>query len=55
MQVAVSIRRAVIIDDNVDAFDIDSTAKNISGDQNTLFKGFERRVTTDSVMSQKCK
>jgi hypothetical protein len=49
VEVAVGVGRAVIVDDNVDAFDIDATTKDISRDQDALLKGFEGCVPLDTV------
>ena len=49
MQVTVSIRRAVIIDDDVHSLDINTTAEDISSDQNTFLEGFEGGVPADSI------
>ena len=59
MQVTVSVRRAIIVDDDVDTFDIDTTTEDIGCHENTLFKGFECRVTSDTAgecgSDHKCK
>ena len=49
MEVTISIRRAVVVDDDVDALYIDTTAENIGGDQDTLLKRLERRVALDTT------
>lgn len=55
MQVTVSVRRAVIIDDDVHSLDINTTAKDISSDQNTFLEGFEGGVSTDSIEGRNLK
>jgi hypothetical protein len=52
MQIAVCIRRGVVIDDNVHSLNIDPTAKYISGYENTLLKVFELLVSGNPVQSQ---
>ena len=49
MQITVGVRRAVIIDDNVHSLDINTTAKDISSDQNTFLEGFKGSVSADSI------
>jgi hypothetical protein len=51
MQVAVSVRGAVIVNDNVDAFHINASAEDIRGDKNTLLKRLERREAVDTRQS----
>ena len=48
MEVTISIRRAVVVDDDVDALYIDTTAENIGGDQDTLLKRLEGSVPRDA-------
>ena len=48
MEVTISIRRAVVVDDDVDALYIDTTAENIGGDQDTLLKRLEGSVARDT-------
>jgi hypothetical protein len=48
MQVAVGLGRCIIVDDNVDTLNIDTTTKDIGGHQNTLFEIFEGLVTIDT-------
>lgn len=50
MQVRVCICWTVVVDDDVYTLDINTTAKDIGGDQNTLFKGFECGISTDTVV-----
>ena len=49
MQITISVRRAVIIDDDVYSLNINTTAEDISSDQNTFLEGFERGVSADSI------
>jgi hypothetical protein len=49
MQITVSIRRTVIIDDDVHSLDINTTAEDISSDQNTFLESFEGSVSADSI------
>ena len=49
MEVTVSVGGAVIVDNDVDTFDIDAATKDISRDQDTLLEGLEGRVPLDTV------
>jgi hypothetical protein len=48
MQVTIGIWRAIIVDDDVDPFNINPTAKDISGYQNSFLKCLESSVSIDS-------
>jgi len=48
MQVTIGIWRAIIVDDNVDPFNINPTAKDIGRYQNPLLKCLESSVSIDS-------
>lgn len=48
MQVTISIRRTVIVDDNVNSFNINATTENISGNEDALLESFESRIAADS-------
>ena len=48
MQITVCIRRTIIVNDDIYAFDINTTTKNICGDKDTFFKSLECRITTDT-------
>jgi hypothetical protein len=45
MKVAVGVRRAVVVDDDVDSFNINATTKDVGCDKDTLFEGLESSVT----------
>lgn len=49
VEVAVSIRRTVIIHHDVDPFHINPPTKNIGSDENTLLECFEGRVALDTI------
>ena len=49
VQITISVRRAIIIDDDVHSLDINTTAEDISSDQNTFLKSFEGGVSADSI------
>ena len=49
VEITVRIRRAVIVDNYVDTFDIDAAAKYISRDQDALLEGFEGSVSLNTV------
>ena len=48
VQITISVRRAVIIDDDVHLLDINTVARDIS-DQNMFLKGFEDGVSADFI------
>ena len=50
MQIAVSIRRTIVVDDDVHTLHIDTTAENVSSDEDTLLEGFESRIAVDTLM-----
>lgn len=49
MKVAVRIRRAVVVHDNVDTLNINTTPEDVGGDKDTLLKRLERLVAGDTV------
>jgi len=49
VEVAVSIRRTIIIHDDVDSFHIDPPAKDIGSDEDTLFECLEGGVAIDTI------
>ena len=49
MKVAVGIRRTVVIDDDVDTLNIDTTTEDISGDEDAFLKRLESGVTGDTA------
>lgn len=48
MQVTVGIRRAIIINDDVNTFNINSAAENIRSNKNTFLECLECRISVDS-------
>ena len=48
MQVRIRVRWAVVVDDNVDTLDIDTTTEDIRRYQDTLLERLERGVTGDT-------
>lgn len=48
MQVRVSIRRKVIVDCQIDALDVNATAKDVCGNTNTLVELLELLVPFDA-------
>lgn len=48
MQVTVRIWGTIVVDDDVDTFDINTTAEDIGGDKDTLFEGFEGGISVDT-------
>ena len=55
MQITISIRRAVIIDDNVHSLDINTTAEDVSSDQNTFLESFKGSVSADTIEGRNLK
>lgn len=51
MQIAVSIRWAVVIDNDVHTFDIDTTAEDIRGNKYTFLERFECGVPGDTTQN----
>ena len=49
MKVAVSVGRAIVVDYDVDTFNIDTTTEDVCGDEDTLLKRLERRVALDTT------
>lgn len=49
VQVAVGIRRAIVVDDNVDTLNINTTSEDVGGDKNTFLERFECSVAVDTV------
>lgn len=49
MEVAVGVRRAVVVDDNVHTLDIDTTTEDVSGDEDTLLESLEGGVARDTA------
>lgn len=49
MEVRVGISGEIVVDGEVDAFDIDTTAEDVSGDADTLVEFLEFLVTTDTI------
>lgn len=49
MKVGVGILGKIVVDGEVDTFDIDTTAKNVGGDTDALVEFLEFLVTLDAV------
>ena len=49
MQVRVSIAGQIVVDGQVDTLDIDTTAKDVGGDADTLVEFLELLVALDAV------
>ena len=49
MEITIGIGRAIIVDDDVDTLNINTTAEDISRHQDTLLEGLESRVTLDTT------
>jgi hypothetical protein len=52
MQVAVRIGRAVVVDNDVDSFNIDTTTKDVRSNENTFLECLEGCITIDAVQYQ---
>ena len=48
MKVAVRVRRAIVVDDNIDTLDIDTTTEKVGGNQDTLLERLEGGVPRDT-------
>ena len=51
MQVAISIRRTIVVNNDVHALDINATTEDIGGNEYTLFESLESSVTVDTLKS----
>lgn len=49
MQVAISVTRSVVVDNDIDSFDIDATAEDVSGNKDTLLEILELRITGNTM------
>ena len=49
MEIAVSVRRAIVIHDDIDALNINTAPKDVRSDQDTGFEQLESLVTFDST------
>jgi hypothetical protein len=45
VEITVGVWWAVVVDHNIDTFDINATTKDVGCDEDTLFKGLEGSVT----------
>lgn len=48
VKVAVGIRRTIVVDDDVDTLDIDTTTEDVGSDQDTLLERLEGSVSRDT-------
>jgi hypothetical protein len=53
MQIAVRIRRAIVVDDYVDSFNVDTTTKNVGSHENTLLERLKSCITIDAAQRQR--
>lgn len=51
MQIAVGIRRRVVVDHNVDTFHVDATTEDVRRDEDALLKGLEGGVSGNPISS----
>jgi hypothetical protein len=49
MEIGVSITRKIVVDSKIDTLDIDTSAKNVSGDTNALVKFLELLVPLNTI------
>ena len=54
MQVGVRVVRHVIVEYDVDLLDVDTSAEDLGGDQDTVLEGLESLVDFDSVVVVRC-
>ena len=54
MQVSVSVLWHVVVEDDVDALDVHSTAKQVGGDQNPLLEVLELLVPSSNCVIKRC-
>ena len=54
MKITVGVGRTVVVNDDVNTLHIDTTTKNIRGDENSLLKRFESRITLDTRKRKTC-
>lgn len=50
MEVRVGIARGVVVDDDVDALDVNATAEDVGCDKHTLLESLELLVPPDSLL-----
>lgn len=50
MQVRISVSRLVVVDDDVDSLDIDSSSKDVRANEDSLLEGLELLVSLDSLI-----
>lgn len=50
MQVAVRLLRHVVVKDDIDLLNVDTTAENLGSNQDTVLKLFEALVDLDSII-----
>lgn len=51
VQVRVGVGRCIVVDDDVDSLDIDTSSKDVGGDEDSLLEVFEHLVSVDSAGS----
>lgn len=52
MQIAVGIGRRVVVDDDVDPLNIDTSTKDVSSYKYTLFESLERCISADTIFGK---
>lgn len=53
MKIAIRISWAIIIDHNIDTFNINTTTKNIGCNKNTLFERFKSGISINTLKEYK--
>jgi len=48
MKVGISVSRLIVVDDDVDSLDIDSSSKDVGADEDSLLESLELLVPLDS-------
>lgn len=50
MEIRVRIGRGIVVDNNVDALDIDATTEDVRSDENALLECLERGISLDTLL-----
>ena len=53
MKVGISISRLIVVDDDVDSLDIDSSSEDVGADKDSLLESLELLVPLDSAKVQR--
>ena len=50
MEIRVGVGRRIVVDDNVDTFDVDTTSEDVGRDEDTFLKVLELFIARDTTM-----